>query len=146
MAPLAEALSPELSRRARAVPRSALCSSNCVLRLSPTRPTSIPSGGQALAGIVGAQMQAELGPRGEHAIGFADAARHQIVDHHPEIGLGPRHAQGRSSERRQGRVGAGQQALRRRFLVAGGAVDLPGEEQAAPALVSSAWVRARGST
>ena len=43
--------------------------------------------GEPLIGVVGPQRQPILGARGEHAIGFGDAARHQIVDHDAEIRL-----------------------------------------------------------
>ena len=47
-----------------------------------------PSRRQALVGVVGAQAQPVLGARGEHAVGLGDAARHQVVDHHADIGVG----------------------------------------------------------
>ena len=45
---------------------------------------------QALVGVVGAQAQAVLGARGEHAVGLGDAARHQVVDHHAHVAVGAR--------------------------------------------------------
>src|SRR5438874_506917 len=36
--------------------------------------------GEALIGVIRAQDQAILGTRGEHTIGFGDAARDQVVD------------------------------------------------------------------
>ena len=42
---------------------------------------------QALVGVVGAQRQAKLRPRGEHAIRFGDSMGREIVDHHPQVGL-----------------------------------------------------------
>ena len=41
--------------------------------------------GQPLVGVVGAQRQPVLRPRGEHPVGLGDAAGHQIVDHHAEV-------------------------------------------------------------
>src|SRR5690606_23265359 len=43
--------------------------------------------GQAQVGVVLAQLQAILGPRGEHAVGLGDAARDEVVDQHAEVGL-----------------------------------------------------------
>ena len=50
---------------------------------------------QALVRIVGPQRQAELGPRGEHAVGFGDAMGRQIVDHHAEVGFRAVESRGR---------------------------------------------------
>ena len=81
-----------------------------------------------LIGVVGAQREPVLGPRREHAIGLGDALRHQIVDHHAEIALGPiEHDLPAPARARRG-VEACDQALRRRFFVSRGAVDLPGQE------------------
>ena len=46
--------------------------------------------GQPLVGVVGAELQAELGARREHAIGLGNPARNEVVDHHAEVPLGPR--------------------------------------------------------
>ncbi len=86
-------------------------------------------GGQPLVGIIGAQRQPILRARGEHPIGLGDSARHQVVDHHRQIAFGAVESDGPSPAGSRRRVQACHQALRRRFLVAGGAVDLPGEEQ-----------------
>ena len=42
-------------------------------------------GRQAQVGVVLAQQQAMLGAAGEHAIGLARAARHQVVDEHADV-------------------------------------------------------------
>ena len=102
---------------------------------------------QPRRGIVGAQRQAIFGARGHHPIGLADALQRQVVDHHADIARAAVEADRRQVERLRGGVEAGRQALRRRLLIAGRAVDLPGEEQArrrrdAPASRSSR----RGST
>ncbi len=88
---------------------------------------------EPLVRIVRAQRQTILGARCEHAIGLGDAAGDKIVDHHGEIAFGaieddlatgapsPAHA-------RRG-IEPGDQALPRRFLIAGGAVDLAGEKE-----------------
>ena len=77
-----------------------------------------------------AQRQPVFGARGEHAVGFGDAARHQIVDHHANIGLGAVEHRGALPGRRARRVQPGDQALRGGLLIAGRAVDLSGAEQA----------------
>ena len=79
--------------------------------------------------IVGAQQQAILGARGEHAVGLACPERDQIVDHHADIGVGPvEHEFGRAGNRKR-RVEPGNQALSRRLFIASRAVDLAGQEQ-----------------
>ena len=102
--------------------------------------------GQPLIGVVGAQRQPIFGARGEHAIGLADAARDQIVDHHAEIAFGAIEHDRRAAAGPRGGIEAGNQALRGGLLVAGGAVDLAGEEKPGRRLVSSDGVSSRGST
>ena len=81
--------------------------------------------------IVGAQRKPIFGARGHHPIGLAHALKRQIVDHHADVGwcagrTGPRPA----PVQRPPRSVPPTSTLRRRFLIAGGAVDLPGQEQA----------------
>ena len=92
--------------------------------------------GQALIRVVGPQLEAVFGPRREHAVGLTGAKRHQIVDHHADIGIGaveheipdgPCPAAGAGTERR---VDPGDQALGARLFISGGPVDLTGQEQA----------------
>ena len=90
--------------------------------------------GQALVGIVGPQGQAVLGPRGEHPIGLGDPACHEIIDHHAEIAIRPVEHDRIGAAGRQCGIQAGHDALRRRLFIAGGAVDLSGQEQARQAL------------
>ena len=86
--------------------------------------------GQPQVGIVLAQLQPVFGAAGEHAVGLGHAAGDQVVDQHAEVGLvAPRAPAGLAARQERG-VDAGQQPLRRGLFVAGGAVDLPGEEQA----------------
>ncbi len=85
---------------------------------------------QPLVGIVDAKLQAEFGPRREHAIGLGNAARDEVVDHHPEIGIGTRENQRVPALDGERRIGPGQKALGRCLLIASGAIDLPGEIQA----------------
>ena len=89
---------------------------------------------QALIGIVGAQSQPVFGTRCEHPIRLADAARHQIIDHDPEIAFRPIEQDWRRAGGTSRGVEAGDKALRGGLLIAGGAIDLPGEKQPAQAL------------
>ena len=57
--------------------------------LWPNRAEIDALAGQPLVGIIGPQAQPIFGARGEHAIRLGNAARHEIVDHHAEVGLGP---------------------------------------------------------
>ena len=99
-------------------------------RVPPTQPSAMPDRGQALIGVVGAQGQAILGARGEHAIGLADAAGDEVVDHHAEIARGAVEDVALGAASATGGVEAGDEALGARLFVAGGAVDLTGKEQA----------------
>ena len=49
----------------------------------------MPLSVKPLVGIVGAQRQAILRPRGEHAVRLGDAAGHEVVDHDADIAVGP---------------------------------------------------------
>ena len=86
--------------------------------------------GQPDIGVVSPQRQPELGARGEHAVGLADAMKGQIVDQHAKIGFGARQPDLFPAARQPRRVDAGEDALGRGFLVTGGAIDLAREEQA----------------
>src|SRR5690606_7228140 len=105
-----------------------LCEGSCPDRADATDINAARR--QALIGIVRPQNEAILRARGEHAVGLARAARYQVVDQYPDIRIGaveqkaPCPAPGR-----KGCVDAGDDALRRRLFVAGGAVDLSGEKQ-----------------
>ena len=85
---------------------------------------------QPLVGIVGAKRQPVLGARGEHAIGLADPARDEVVDHHAEISVGAADRDRRRAAGCASRIEACDKPLRRGFLVAGRAVDLAGEIEA----------------
>src|SRR6185312_17040189 len=89
---------------------------------------------QALVGVVLAKEQAMLGARGHHAVRLVGALRRQVVDEHAGVRLIARQYELVAPELRQRRVGAGEEPLRRRLFVAGGAVDLPGEIEPAHAL------------
>ena len=91
-----------------------------------------PAVGEPLVGIVGPQQKPVFGARGEHAVGFRRAAGHKIVDHHAGIGIGAAKGEAaRAARSEQGRIDAGDEPLRRRLLIAGGAIDLPGQKQPA---------------
>ena len=101
---------------------------------------------QPPVGVVLAQQQPILGARGEHPVRLAaDSARHQVVDHHADIGLVAPQNQRRFAANLKRRVDSRHQTLRARFLVAGRAVDLAGEEQPATSLVSSDGCNCVGS-
>ena len=68
--------------------------------------------GQTQVGVVFAQLQAVLGAAGEHAIGLGDAARHQVIDQHAQVGLVATRAPARIAARQQRRVDPRQQSLR----------------------------------
>ncbi len=44
--------------------------------------------GEAAVGVVDAEVQAELGAGGEHAVGLVGAAADEVVDEDAEVGLG----------------------------------------------------------
>jgi hypothetical protein len=122
--------------RSCAVPRSiaSRLAQKAAQRASSTRPELAALLGEAQVGVVLAQAQAVLGARGEHAVGLGHAAGDQVVHQHAEVGLVAARAPGLAALHLQRGVGAGEQALRGGFLVAGGAVDLAGEEQPADRL------------
>ena len=108
-------------------------------RASSTRPTRPASGVRRRSALSGRRHQAVLGPAGEHAVRLVDAPGHQVVDHHADVRLVAAAAPAARCPRSATRgVDAGDQALRGGLLVAGGAVDLPGQDTArATRLVSS---------
>ena len=100
-------------------------------RSASTRPRSCASGVSRRSALSCRSSSAILGPAGEHAIGLVDAARHQVVDQHADVGRVAIEHQRLAVQERERRVGAGDQPLGGRFFVAGRAVDLPGEVQPA---------------
>ena len=62
-----------------------------LLQALPTRRVdqaqALAQGRQPAIGVVVPQQQAVLGPAGEHAVRLVDAAGHQVVDHHADVGL-----------------------------------------------------------
>ncbi len=86
--------------------------------------------GEAELSVVGAEQQAVFGAAGEHAVGLGDPLRDQVVDEDADIGLVAGEVDGGGAGGGAGGVEAGEETLGGGFLVAGGAVDLAGEEQA----------------
>src|SRR5471032_23209 len=87
--------------------------------------------GQAQVGVVFAQDQAIFGPGRKHPVRFLSPESNQVVDQHTDVRLVAARAPAVFALCTQCRVGSGQQTLGAGFFVTGGAVDLPGEEQAA---------------
>ena len=101
-------------------------------RGAPARHAAQPHSlaGEPLVGVIGAEPQTILGPAGEHPIGLAHAAAHQIVDQHADIGLGAVQAERRpAAAGQEPGVQPCNHALGGGLLIARGAIDLPGEEQ-----------------
>ena len=116
------------SRASKAARRSSSCTKSVLPSLAR----------QAQVGIVGAQRNPVLGPRGEHAVGFGRAARHEIVNQHANVAFVASNDKGNGSlftggrgRGRPTRIGSGDNALRGRFLVARGAADLTRQVQSA---------------
>jgi hypothetical protein len=89
-----------------------------------------PHFGEARIGIVFAQLQAELGPAGEHAVRLSHALGHQVVHQHAQISLIACRCPGGFAPALQRGVDAGKQTLGCRLFIPGGAVDLTRKKQA----------------
>ena len=85
---------------------------------------------EAAIGVVDAQVQAELGARGEHAIGLVGALGDEVVDEDAGVAFGAIHGERRLALEPERGVDAGHDALAGGFFVAAGAVDLAGEVEA----------------
>ena len=85
---------------------------------------------QAEVGVVFAQQQAVLGATGEHAIRFARALGHKVIDQHAQIAVAALGNPGFALAQVLHGVDASDQALRRGFFIACRAIDLAGKEQA----------------
>ena len=85
---------------------------------------------QAPVGIVDAQVQTELRPRREHAVGLVGALGNKIVDQDSGVRLRAIENQRRLLLHLQRGVDARHQSLTGGFFVARCAVDLSAEEQA----------------
>ena len=76
-------------------------------------------------GVVGAEVKAEFGARSHHPIGLGDAVKREVVDHHTDVACRAIEGDRREVDRMGGRVEAGDETLRRRLFITGGAIDLP---------------------
>ena len=115
----------------------------------PLRPHTTPRytlSGQPLVRIVGPETEAIFGSRREHAIGLGHAARHEIIDHDADVGVGAGERYGVPAAGPAGRIQARHETLSGRFLVARRSVDLPGQEQPGEALGFEAGLQFAGST
>ena len=90
----------------------------------------VAEGGEALVGVVGAEGEAEFGAAGEHAVGFGGGFGDEVVDHDADVGLVAGEDEAVGALDFAGGVDSGDEALAGGFFVAGGAVDLAGEEEA----------------
>ncbi len=103
-------------------------------------------GRQPLVGIIRAQAQAVFRPAREHAVRLRNATGHEIVDHHPDIRVSPRHGEvSRPAARPQRGVDARDEPLPRSLFIPGRAVDLPCQEEPRQPLhfqrqVQLAWI------
>src|SRR3546814_4552878 len=79
---------------------------------------------------VDAQAEPVFRARGQHTVRLGNALKHEIVDHHADIRIGAIEREGGEIARRRRGVDTGNKPLRCRLLIAGGAVDLAGAEQA----------------
>ena len=110
--------------------RPRFSSKACTRRDSPTQPSANPMGVSRWSALSARRLQPILRPRGEHPVGLRHPPRHQVVDHHPDVGLAPaREPPAALAQRPRRRVQPGDQALTRGLLIARRPVDLPGEEQ-----------------
>lgn len=94
---------------------------------------SVPEFSEASIGAVVAEEQAVFGTGGVEAVGLGEVAGDEVIDHHADVGLGTAEFNGRLAARPARGVDAGHEALGGGFLVASGAVDLAGQEEAAGA-------------
>ena len=85
----------------------------------------VADGRQALVGVVLPQHQPVLRAAGHHPVRLLRTLCHQIVDEGADVALAAFQHQLLAAQQRQRRVHARHEALRRRLLVARGAVELP---------------------
>ena len=101
-------------------------------------------GGQALVSVVLPQGQAVLAPAGHHPVGVHDALGDQIIHQGTQIAGVPGQDELFLPQGVTGGVQSCQQTLRGCFLVAGGAVELPGTVQAPDMLAFQCGFQAGG--
>ena len=90
--------------------------------------------GEAKVGVVLPQKETVFGSAGEHPVGLGRATRHEVVEHHADIGLMPGNGERWLAQALQSGVRASDESLRGGLLVAGGAIDLAGKIEARQAL------------
>ena len=86
---------------------------------------------EAQVGVVLAQEQTVLDPRGEHPVRFVSAFGDKVVNHYADVRVGAGQLQRGSLLHAERGVGPGHKPLGRGFLVTGGAVYLPREVEVA---------------
>ena len=124
----------------RLVQTAALCVQNGlrVLILGPAvilhQPIVPADGGQALVGVVLPQGQPVFAAAGHHAVRVHDTLGHKVIHQRTEVARMTRQNELFFAQCIAGGVQAGQQPLRSRFLVAGGAIELPRTVQTANVL------------
>ena len=91
----------------------------------------VPSLRQTQISVVLPQLEPKFRPAGKHAVWLGHAFAHQIVNQHTQVGLVAARQPRVAARHLQCGIGASKQPLRRCFLVARRAVDLPGKEQSA---------------
>ena len=90
------------------------------------------------------QHQAVFRPGGHHPVGVGAALGDQVVNEGADIGGGPIQQKRRFSLHPPGGVDTGDQTLGRCFLIAGGAIELPGPKEARPFLAFQCGVQLLG--
>ncbi len=86
-------------------------------------------GGKPGVGVVEPQPQAKLRPGGEHPVRLVGAAAHQVVDQNADVRLVATQDHRGLAAHPPDRVDPRHDPLRRRLLVARGAIDLAGEKE-----------------
>src|SRR5262245_57564934 len=85
---------------------------------------------ESLVGVVNAQMQPELGARGEHAIGLVGSLADEVVNQNRGVSFGAVENQRRLALDLEPGIDAGHQSLAGGFFITRRAVDLSGKKQA----------------
>ena len=88
-------------------------------------------GSEAAVGVVDAQVQAELGARGEHAVRLVGSLADEIVDEDRRVGLAAVERERRLAFDGERGVDSGHESLAGGFFVSAGAIDLSAEIEAA---------------
>ena len=89
---------------------------------------------QPAVGVIDAKVQPELCPRSKHAVRLVGTLGNEVVHQDADVSLGAIEVKRRFTAYRKSGVDARHQTLRRRLLIAGRPIDLPGEKQPRKAL------------